>query len=238
MSDTNVIASHLDLMPELADQLHKLQRIRDALEGAEQQQYAVAWQRMNTESDRYRRFGSDTDDFEPDASASSDVSTVPSAIGRYRVLGTLGEGGFARVYHAKDEELQRDVAIKVPYRRRAIDPEEMEAYWVEARIVAALDHPAIVPVYDVGRTRDGHCYVVSKLIRGENLSERLKRSRLTHVEAIDIVLIVADALQYAHVAGIGAPRHQTRQYSTGRAGTSLRRRFRLGADRIRSTRRT
>ena len=200
--DEDVIAEHTSLLPELAEELRKLGCIRDAIEGTEDQQYAVAWQRIEADSQLHRQFGSETDAFDPGVSGTCDLPEELATIGRYRVLGVLGEGGFARVYHAKDEELQRDVAIKVPNRRRGTDPEQMEAYWAEARIVAALDHPAIVPVYDVGRTRDGHCYVVSKLIRGENLSARLQRSRLSHAEAIHIVMVVADALQYAHSRGL------------------------------------
>ncbi len=202
IADEQVIGSHPSLLPELADELAKLRRIDLAIEGAEQRQYAAILQRLEADSSRRCKLGSETDDFDPDSPGSKDLLEEFSTIGRYRVLGMLGEGGFARVYQAKDEELQRDVAVKVPYRRRGTDPDQMEAYWAEARIVAALDHPAIVPVYDVGRTRDGHCYVVSKLIRGENLSDRLKRARLPHTEAVHIVLIVADALQYAHSKGL------------------------------------
>ena len=118
--------------------------------------------------------GSETGDYRPGDAHSDEMSELLSTIGRYRVLGVLGEGGFARVYHATDEELGRDVAIKVPHRRRAADPATLETYRAEARIVAALDHPAIVPVYDIGRTPEGFTYVVSKLIRGESLSTRLR----------------------------------------------------------------
>ncbi len=202
VADADVIADHPSLLPELADELNKLRCIDEAIDGAEDRQYAAAWQRIEADSPRNRRLGSETDDFEPGSAGSNEVLQEFSTIGRYRVVGVLGEGGFARVYQAKDEELQRDVAIKVPNRRRGTDPEEMEAYWAEARIVAALDHPAIVPVFDVGRTRDGHCYVVSKLIRGENLSDRLRRARVTDIEAVQIVLVVADALQHAHSRGL------------------------------------
>lgn len=197
-----IVAAHPHLLPELTAELRKLDCVGDALVGAEDEQYDIAWQRIEADSHNRRQIGSETDDFDPQAIGAHSIPAMLSMIGRYRVMGVLGEGGFARVYHAKDEELQRDVAIKVTHGRRGTDPDEMEAYWAEARIVAALDHSAIVPVYDVGRTRDGHCYVVSKLIRGENLASRINRSRLTHTEAIRIVLVVADALQYAHSNGL------------------------------------
>src|SRR5262249_16379269 len=72
-------------------------------------------------------------------------------VGRYRVTGTLGRGGFGVVYKGYDDDLRRDVAIKVPHRERVARPEEVELYLAEARILAGLDHPHIVPVYDVGR---------------------------------------------------------------------------------------
>jgi len=202
VANEEVAARHPDLLPELAEELQKLGRIDEALRQCDEQQYALAWQRIEEDSARRRNIGSETDDFQPGAEDASDVAEMLATIGRYRVLGVLGEGGFARVYHASDEELRRDVAIKVPYRRRGTDPQAMEAYWAEARIVASLDHPAIVPVYDVGRTRDGHCYVVSKLIRGESLAARIRRSRMSWDEAVPIAIAVADALHAAHARGL------------------------------------
>jgi len=86
----------------------------------------------------------------------------PPKIGRYNLLRRLGKGGFGQVFLAYDEDLDRSVAIKVPRPERVSCPEDIEAYLTEARIVANLDHARIVPVYDVGRTDDGLCFVVSK----------------------------------------------------------------------------
>ena len=95
----------------------------------------------------------------------SDLSDVdPSKIGRYRIIRRLGQGGFGRVYLAHDDDLDRPVAIKVPNPERIAHPEDAEAFLVEAKVLAKLDHPHIVPVHDVGRTDDGLCFVVSKLI--------------------------------------------------------------------------
>src|SRR5262245_24435367 len=77
---------------------------------------------------------------------------LPRHVGRYRVEKILGQGGFGLVYLAHDEQLQRLIAIKVPHRRLVAFPEDAEAYLTEARTVANLDHPHIVPVYDVGST--------------------------------------------------------------------------------------
>ena len=202
VSDEDVLAQHADLLPELADELRKLGCIQDALQECEEQEYVQAWERLEADSVHEREIGSETDDYRPGESHCDDIAEMLATIGRYRVLGVLGEGGFARVYHAADEELGRDVAIKVPHRRRGTDPEAMEAYWAEARIVASLDHPAIVPVYDIGRTRDGHCYVVSKMIRGENLSARIQRAQVPLDEAVQIMMTVADALHEAHLRGL------------------------------------
>jgi hypothetical protein len=101
----------------------------------------------------------------------------PERLGRYRITGTLGRGSFGVVYKGYDDELRRDVAIKVPHRHRIAQPEDVETYLAEARILASLDHPHIVPVYDVGRTEDGLCFVVSKFIAGSDLKTRIKEAR-------------------------------------------------------------
>jgi serine/threonine protein kinase len=129
----------------------------------------------------------------PDASPAGQ----PSQIGRYRVLAKLGSGGFGVIYRAYDEELRREVAIKVPHRDRVSRPEEVEAYLAEARALAALDHPHIVPVYDVGRTDDGLCFIVSKLIEGSDLARRIRQGRPSFTEAADLVAVVAEALHHA-----------------------------------------
>ena len=78
----------------------------------------------------------------------------PKQIGRYRIEKVLGKGGFGLVYLAHNEQLDRLVAIKVPHAKLISKPEDAEAYLTEARTVANLDHPGIVPVHDVGRTED------------------------------------------------------------------------------------
>ena len=94
------------------------------------------------------------------------------------------------------------VAIKVPHRKLVDRPEAAEAYLTEARTVANLDHPNIVPVYDVGSTEDFPCYVVSKFIDGTDLATRLKQSRLSIHEAVELVATVAEALHHAHKQGL------------------------------------
>src|SRR5271154_5308469 len=125
----------------------------------------------------------------------------PEQIGRYRIEKILGEGGFGRVYLAHDDQLNRHVAIKVPRRERISRPEDAEAYLTEARTVASLDHPNIVPVYDVG-TADGLCFVVSKLIDGSDLAKRIQQAAISHGQAAGWIATAADALHYAHRKGL------------------------------------
>jgi serine/threonine protein kinase/formylglycine-generating enzyme required for sulfatase activity len=128
--------------------------------------------------------------------------SASTSIGRYRVERVLGKGSFGLVYLAQDDQLQRPVAIKVPHPERVAQPEDAEAYLTEARTVANLDHPHIVPVYDVGSTKQFPCFVVSKYIDGTDLATRLKQSRLSIDEAVGLVVTVAEALHHAHKQGL------------------------------------
>jgi eukaryotic-like serine/threonine-protein kinase len=134
----------------------------------------------------------------------SDGSTIgdPPRIGRYRIIHRLGQGGFGRVYLAHDDDLDRPVAIKVPNPERITLLEDVEEFLVEARTLAQLDHPNIVPVFDVGRTDDGLCFVVSKLIQGSDLSVRIGQARPSFRHSAELVATIADALNYAHTRGL------------------------------------
>ena len=90
----------------------------------------------------------------------------------------------------------------MPNPERITRPEDVEAFLVEARILAKLDHPHIVPVYDVGRTEDGLCFVVSKLIEGSDLAVRMEQARPSFRDSAELVATVADALHYAHTRGL------------------------------------
>ncbi len=126
----------------------------------------------------------------------------PTKIGRYRIIHRLGQGGFGRVYLAHDDDLDRPVAIKVPNPERITHPDDVEAFLAEARILARLDHPNIVPVHDVGRTEDGLCYIVSKLVEGSDLAIRIGQARLSFRDSVELVAPIADALHYAHIRGL------------------------------------
>ena len=124
---------------------------------------------------------------------------LPERIGRYRVESILGSGAFGVVYKCQDETLQRCVAIKVPHPHLLDNP---EMYLAEARVLASLEHSAIVPVYDAGQTDDGMCYVVSKFIEGSNLRTRRQEAPLSQPEAVDLTASIAEALHCAHVHGV------------------------------------
>jgi eukaryotic-like serine/threonine-protein kinase len=131
-----------------------------------------------------------------------DTESLPAFIGRYRVERLLGEGGFGVVYLAHDDQLQRPVAIKVPHAHLLARDTDAEAYLAEARTVANLDHPNIVPVHDVGSTDKFPCFIVSKYIDGSDLATRLRQSRLSLNEVVELVATVAEALHHAHKQGL------------------------------------
>ena len=146
---------------------------------------------------------SETEGTQPPVEGSSGFSGGDDKkIGRYTILGRLGQGGFGRVYLAHDDDLDRPVAIKVPNPERIAHPEDVEAFLIEARILAKLDHPNIVPVFDVGRTEDGLCFVVSKLIEGSDLAVRIGQARPSFRDSAELVATIADALHYAHTRGL------------------------------------
>jgi eukaryotic-like serine/threonine-protein kinase len=129
-------------------------------------------------------------------------TTLPDAIGRYRIIRALGKGAFGVVYLAQDDQLNRPVAVKVPHANRIARSEDADLYLTEARNVASLEHPHIVPVYDVGSTTEFPSFVVSKYVEGNDLATKLKESRLSRRQAAELVATVAEALHYAHKQGL------------------------------------
>jgi eukaryotic-like serine/threonine-protein kinase len=122
---------------------------------------------------------------------------------RYAVLDILGEGGMARVYLARDNVLDRDVALKALREQYAGDEEFVERFRREAKNAAALNHPSIVQVYDQGRAGDGTYYMAMEYVPGGTLKDRIKKVAPLHPgEAAGITSRVADALEVAHGRGI------------------------------------
>ena len=121
---------------------------------------------------------------------------------RYHTERLLGRGGFGTVYLAQDTQLKRLVAIKIPHVAGIDHPRRTEAYLNEARIVAQLEHPGIVPVFDVGIAPGFPCFIVSRYVPGESLATMLNRRRLTIDEIVRITITVAEALHFAHKSGV------------------------------------
>jgi serine/threonine protein kinase/tetratricopeptide (TPR) repeat protein len=124
-----------------------------------------------------------------------------SLLGPYRIAGLLARGGMGAVYRATDVRLHRDVALKVLAEARAADPRRVERFMREARVTAALDHPNIVRVFDVGLLED-RAYLVAELLEGETLRARIMRGPLPLADVVRIGVEVASGLVAAHAAGL------------------------------------
>ncbi|HMB23696.1 MAG TPA: protein kinase [Anaerolineales bacterium] len=126
----------------------------------------------------------------------------PEKIGIYEVKAELGRGGMATVYRAYDPRFEREVAVKVlPSELLHSDPQFRLRFEREAKIIAQLEHTAIVPVYDVGEA-DGQPYFVMRYMNGGSLSERIKAGGLTIEDAARILSAIAPGLDEAHSKGI------------------------------------
>lgn len=123
---------------------------------------------------------------------------LPEQIGRYRIERLLGKGAFGKVYLGRDEQLERPVAIKVPHRELVASRADVDTYLAEGRMLAQLDHPHIVPVYDIGRSPEFPCFIVSKFVDGSSLSQLLRERQFTGTECARLAATVAHALHHAH----------------------------------------
>jgi eukaryotic-like serine/threonine-protein kinase len=122
-------------------------------------------------------------------------------ISHYKIVSRLGSGGMGEVYLAEDLKLARKVAIKFLPPALMADEEARRRLLREARAAAALDHPNICTIHEVGEEA-GRSFIVMQYIEGETLAERIKRERWNSSEALDIAIQVAEALQEAHLQGI------------------------------------
>ncbi|MEI6246865.1 MAG: serine/threonine-protein kinase, partial [Acidobacteriota bacterium] len=122
-------------------------------------------------------------------------------LGPYEILATLGAGGMGEVYRARDTRLDRTVAIKVLPADVASDPDVRARFEREARAIAALEHPHICAIYDVGEA-DQVRFLVMQCLEGESLATRLKRGSLPLDQLVKYAAQIADALDKAHRAGI------------------------------------
>jgi len=127
--------------------------------------------------------------------------TAGTKLGPYAIQATLGAGGMGEVYRARDTRLGRDVAIKVMPASFASDADRLRRFEQEARAVAALNHPNILAVHDIG-TQDGIPYIVTELLEGRTLREQLNDGALPVRKALDYAEQISEGLAAAHSRGI------------------------------------
>ncbi len=127
--------------------------------------------------------------------------TSGTKLGPYEIQAAIGAGGMGEVYRAHDARLNREVAIKILPSSFSTDPERLQRFAQESRAAAALNHPNIMSIYDIGEA-NGAPYVVSELLEGETLRDRLRESALPFRKAIDYARQIASGLAAAHEKGI------------------------------------
>jgi serine/threonine protein kinase len=126
----------------------------------------------------------------------------PRRLGRFELLERLGTGSFGYVFRARDTELGRVVAIKIPRAGSLAGAEDVTRFFREARSAAQLQHPAIVALHETGQAEDGTLYLVEEFVQGTTLASRLAGGPLPPRRAAELVAAVADALDYAHHHGV------------------------------------
>jgi len=130
------------------------------------------------------------------------VHPAGTCLGPYEILSTIGAGGMGMVYRAVDRRLLREVALKVLGSSALRDPDGWRRFAQEARALAAVDHPNIVKVFDLGRSDEGEPYLVLELLDGHTLRSRLEQGAVPEGEAIALMITFVRALGAAHEKGI------------------------------------
>jgi len=130
-----------------------------------------------------------------------DIETVPTQFGRYVIIRRIGSGGLGAVYLARDEALNREVAVKLKVASSRGRPETSARFVREAKAVAQLSHPNIVSIYDVGE-KDGSFFIVLQYVDGGDLRQRMGDRAWPPDEAAQLVATLARAVDYAHSLGI------------------------------------
>ena len=127
--------------------------------------------------------------------------TSGTKLGPYEIVAPIGAGGMGEVYRARDTRLDRDVAIKVLPVSMANDPDRLRRFEAEARTVAALSHPNILGLHDIG-TYEGAPFLVNELLEGENLRQRIESGPIPTRRTVEYALAIAHGLAAAHEKGI------------------------------------
>jgi serine/threonine-protein kinase len=137
----------------------------------------------------------------PESDYPSGSVLLPCKFGDYELIQEIGRGGMGVVYRARQQSLGREVAVKMILRGQLASPADRERFQAEAQAAARLDHPGIVPVYEVGEI-DGRPYFSMKYIRGRTLSQVLAEGPMPPREAAQLLATVARAIHFAHQAGV------------------------------------
>src|SRR5262245_27761867 len=123
--------------------------------------------------------------------------TPGTRVGAYEILELIGAGGMGEVYRARDPRIGRDVAIKILPAAFASNPERLARFAQEARTAGGLSHPNLLVVFDLGSHQDSP-YLVTELLEGETLRDRLSRGAVPLRKAIDWAMQIADGVATAH----------------------------------------
>ncbi|NQV35696.1 MAG: protein kinase [Phycisphaeraceae bacterium] len=225
LSDERLIESHPDLMPELSGELAKLRLIEAARQQAQQDadcSQGASKRDLESEDSTDLHIHCPnchepvkiTDDAPMVAinctscgnllrlagnDPGTDQATLIRKLGHFELIEKVGSGGFGTVFKARDTELDRFVAVKIP-RGGRLDTDEFEPFFREARIAAQLKHPNIARIHEVGR-EGAVVYLICDYIDGVSLDDWMAR-RLTHREAVELCEKIARALHYAHEKGV------------------------------------
>jgi serine/threonine protein kinase len=200
------LAAHADLADELQSFFANQSQFRRAAGACDAVEFTAADESQcvagDTDASHAEASGpADSQTGQREAGSSGDLPVLPAGttLGRYVIERCLGRGGFGAVYLARDEELRRSVAVKVPRLENSASSELAERMLQEARTVAQLQHPGIVPVFDSGRTSEGNPYFVMEYVTGRSLEELLKNEELTIDRSVSLVAAVAEAIHFLHL---------------------------------------
>jgi len=154
------------------------------------------------ESDRTRRFETGvTHGVDQQKGARESTSKVVKYFGQYELVSEIARGGMGIVYRARQRNLNRTVALKMILSGAIAAPEDVKRFYTEAEAAASLEHPNIVPIYEIGEHEGQHFFSMA-LVDGKSLAEPLKDGPLGAKEAAAIMAKVADAIDYAHSKGV------------------------------------
>ncbi len=134
--------------------------------------------------------------------ASRGAAAHPQAIGQYRIVSVLGEGGMGRVYEAEQQHPRRPVALKVVRGGQFVDEHHIRLFQREAQTLARLRHPGIAAIYESGHTGDGQHFFAMELVRGVPLNRYVNSHKLSQSRRLELFRRICDAINYAHQRGV------------------------------------